>query len=53
MRDKPGSHSGGVTTFSAHVLSDNWGHFDLSLPDVATSPAPGHGFHLHLISSKV
>ena len=52
MKDKLDSHPGGVTTFSAHALSDSWGHFDLSLPDVETSLAPGHAFHLHLILSK-
>lgn len=50
--DELGSHLGDVTTFSAHVLSDSCGSFAWSRPYVETSSAPGHAFHLHLISSK-
>lgn len=52
MGDELGSHLGDVTTFSAHVLSDSCGGSAWSRPYVQTSSAPGHAFHLHLISSK-
>lgn len=52
MGDELDSHLGDVTTFSVHVLHERHGSFALSCPCMETPSAPGHAFHLHLISSK-
>lgn len=52
MGDELDSHLGDITTFSAHMLRENRGSFALSRPHMETPSAPGHAFHLHLISSK-